>query len=110
MRLYKKPLAMVPRRITHVLVVNILMRALVKCQIAKDFMSMATRPANSSEIFKATAQNASQCIYICVPNIMCHALLYSGSTYECFGYRGHVTYGDALDGAVAMRTVGKSVD
>ena len=101
---------MVPRRITQALLVNILMRALVNCQIAKDFMSMTTRPANGLEIFKAIAQNEFQCIYICVTNIMCHAILYYASTSECFGYKGYATDGDALDGTVAMRTIGKSVD
>ena len=86
------------------------MRALVECQISNDFTYISARPANSSQLFKVNAHNEGHCVYICVSNDLCHAILYSAPACVC--YADHATDGADLDGAVAMRTngAGKSVE
>ena len=71
----------------------------------KELIPMATKPAASSELFRTRADSEAQCLYICAPLMMCQALLYSGS--ECIGFFDHYTDGEALEGAVALRTRGK---
>ena len=97
---------MAPRR-ALALMVSILMRVMIECQISNDFKYMTSRPSTRLELFRVNSHSEEHCIYFCITTLNCYAILYSASGSMCIGYVGQYTDGDSLDGAVAVWTSGK---
>ena len=75
--------------------------------IPKDFMAMKMLP-NSAEIFEEYAENLEKCIYYCVGNDACLALVYQTAGSICTGHPDTGTNGDIVpEGTVAMEVIGE---
>jgi hypothetical protein len=81
----------------------------VICQVHMNFQQMSARPADGNEIFRVEAASHANCVYQCVSNKDCLALVYPDSGSVCVGYSSNVTGGTLTVGVKAWRVTGTTI-